>query len=136
MSRTTKVLFVLLAAVFGAGGIASLAGAAAIRDSWEALGVSDGLGTLIAALEILAAVGLIIGLRRPEVGVAAAVGIVALMIGAVTYHVRAEDWPGLGGPIVLGSLAAAAAYTARGALRRPGHTRAAAGRGGSQPVPR
>jgi hypothetical protein len=111
MSRTTKALFILLAVVFGPGGVASLAGAAAIRDSWEALGVSDGLGALIALLEILAAIGLIIGLRRPEVGVAAATGIVALMIGAVVHHVRAEDWAGLAGPVILGVLAAAAIDT-------------------------
>ncbi len=117
MSRTTKTLFVLLALVFGIGGLASLAGAAAIRDSWTELGVGDGLGTVIAMLEILAAVGLLVGLRRPVLGVAAAMGLVALMIGAIIYHARAQDWAGLTGPLVLGLLAAAAVHTARPHLR-------------------
>lgn len=124
MSRSTKILFTLLAVVYGLGGLASLFGAAAIRDSWARLGVSDSLGTVIAALEILAAIGLLIGLRRPPLGVAAATGIVALMLGAVVYHVRAEDWAGLAGPVVLGLVAGAAIYTARDSLR--GNARAGA----------
>lgn len=118
MSRTTKSLFILLAVAFGPGGVASLLGADPIRDAWAELGVSDSLGTLIALLEILAAIGLVIGLRRPRIGIAAAGGIIALMIGAVVYHVRAEDWAGLAGPITLGLLAAAATYTARNTLHR------------------
>ena len=117
MSRTTKILFIVLAAIYGAGGLASLAGAAAIRDSWTKLGVSDTLGNVIAVLEVLAAVGLLVGLRRPVVGIAAATGLVALMLGAIVYHVRAEDWAGLAGPVVLGLLAAATVYTARQQLR-------------------
>lgn len=112
MSRTTKTLFVVLAAAFGVGGVASLAGLPAIRDSWAKLGVSDDLGNLIGVLEVLAAIGLIVGLRRPAVGVAAATGLTALMIGAVIYHLRARDYPGLAGPLTLGLLAAAV-YTTR-----------------------
>ncbi len=125
MSRTTKILFIVLAVAFGPGGVAGLAGADVIRDSWEKVGVSDTLGTIIAVLEILAAIGLLVGLRRPVVGVAAAAGLVALMVGAVIYHIRAEDWAGLGGPVVLGLLAAATIYSARSVLQQPGRASAA-----------
>ncbi len=96
MTRTTKILFIVLAIAYGLSGIAGLTGASAIRDSLTKLGVSNTLGILIGVAEVAASVGLIIGLRKPVIGVAAATGIIALMIGAVTYHVRAHDWAGPG----------------------------------------
>ena len=80
--------------------------------------MSDGLGTTTGVMEVLTAVGLVIGLRRLPLGIAAATGLVALMVGAVIYHLRAADWAGLGGPIILGLLAAAAVHTARRNLTR------------------
>jgi len=111
MSRTTRTLFVVLAVAYGSGALAALAGAAAVRDSWAEVGVSDGLGTAIGLLELAAAVGLLLGLRRgwTPLGTAAAAGLTALMIGAVAYHVRADDALGAAPAAVLGVLAATAA---------------------------
>ncbi len=129
MSRITKVLFVLLAAVYGSGAVAALAGAAAVRDSWEKIGVPDGLGTVIGLLELAAAAGLLLGLhpRLSWLGTAAAAGLTALMIGAVAYHVRADDSAGAGPAVVLGLLALAAAVLSWRDRRSPARDVGSAG---------
>lgn len=107
--RSVRVLFIFLALVFGGGALAAHAGADAVRDGWTELGVSDGLGTVIALLELAAVAGLLIGLWRTPFGAAAAAGITLLMVGAVIYHVRADDYAGAVPAVVLGLLAGTAA---------------------------
>lgn len=116
MNRGLNVLLLLLAVVFGVGAIVALAGSPAIRDPWADIGVSYGLGTLIGVLELAGAAGLLLGLRWRPLAVAAACSLTALMIGAVTYHVRADDTAGAAPPAVLGVVAAALAWRS---LRRP-----------------
>ena len=41
--------------------------------------------------EVAAAAGLLIGLAWAPLGIAAAAGLVLLMIGAIVFHVRAKD---------------------------------------------
>jgi hypothetical protein len=62
----------------------------------------------IGALELLAAVGLLAGLAVWPLGVAAGIGLVLLMIGAIVAHLRAGDKIKVFAPaLVLGVLALA-----------------------------
>ena len=52
------------------------------------LGVPPRLWSGIGVLEGCAVLGLLVGLVRPAVGAAAAVGVVLLMLGAIAAHIR------------------------------------------------
>ncbi|TDC61263.1 DoxX family protein [Micromonospora sp. KC207] len=84
-------LSVILAAVFMVVGVQKLVGERRIRERLDHLGVSAGLTRIVGALELAAVVGLFVGLLWSPAGVAAAVGLVPLMVGAAVYHVRARD---------------------------------------------
>jgi len=58
----------------------------ALRDR---LAVPPRLWSGIGALEGCGALGLLVGLIRPQVGSAAAVGVALLMLGAIVAHLRA-----------------------------------------------
>ena len=92
MFIATAILSVLLALGFAQVGASKVSTAA---DKMVAelgrLGVSTGLIRLIGALEILGAAGLVIGLWIGPLGIAAAIGLALLMIGAVIYHIKARD---------------------------------------------
>lgn len=45
----------------------------------------------LAVAEIAGAVGLLVGLGVPAIGIAAAIGLIAYFVGAVITHVRAKD---------------------------------------------
>lgn len=55
---------------------------------------------LLAALEIAAAIGIVIGLWWVPLGIAAAIGAVAYFVGAILAHVRVKDFTGMVGPVV------------------------------------
>lgn len=96
-------LSILLAVSFlGSGGM-KVFGHTGIVEGLNHLGVSRALGRVIGALEIAAAFGLLIGLAFGWLGVAAATGLVLLMVGAVIAHVRAGDYtdPKLRGPAIM-----------------------------------
>jgi DoxX-like family len=63
---------------------------------------------LLAACEIAGALGLLVGLWIPALGIAAAIGLVAYFIAAVGAHVRAGDVKNAGPAFFLLLLAAAA----------------------------
>lgn len=84
-------LSVILAVVMLAAAVPKLLGQAEMRDRMTALGVSAGLTRIIAILEIVGVAGLVIGLFWWPLGVAAAVGLALLMLGAAGYHARAKD---------------------------------------------
>lgn len=85
------VLAVLLAVGFALAGVQKVSGATAMMESADHLGVPRERYRLIGGLEILAAVGLIVGIFVSALGIAAAVGLVLLMAGAVAFHLRAGD---------------------------------------------
>ncbi len=101
------IVGVLLAVGFGMAGASKLAGAKQMVESAERLGFTSLLRP-IGAAEVAGAVGVLIGLIAPDVewlGVLAAVGLIATMIGAVVYHQRGGDSPQEMAPaIVLGAL--------------------------------
>ena len=55
------------------------------------IGVPPSWLPILAGLEILGAVGLIVGLFVPVIGIAAAIGVILYFVGAVIAHVRAGD---------------------------------------------
>lgn len=56
------------------------------------LGVQRRMAAVIGALELAAVAGLLVGFIVPWIGIAAAAGLVLLMIGAVVAHHRAGDY--------------------------------------------
>jgi len=104
----TTTLAVLLAVLFGLLGIAKLAAAPPMRAAAEHLGYTTDQYRVIGALEAAGALGLIVGFRLAGIGVAAAIGLVLLMLGAAGAHVRNRDAANrVLVPIVLAAMAAA-----------------------------
>lgn len=91
MATATVGLAVVLALAFLAAGIPKATAAARSTAQADHLGVPRGLYRLIGALEVLGAVGVIVGLWLPWLGVAAGVGLTLLMVGAIASHLRAKD---------------------------------------------
>lgn len=101
MFIVTIVLAVLLALGYGASGLQKVTGSESGLKSADHVGVSHGRWKAIGGLEILAAVGLLVGLAVWPLGVAAGIGLVLLMAGAITYHLRAGDSAKLFGPAAI-----------------------------------
>jgi hypothetical protein len=96
------VVTALLAALFGFAGVIKLAGvrhSLAIRDH---LGVKPVQWRLIGALELAGVVGALAGLAWAPIGVAAAIGLALLILGAIVFHVRASDSVADTAPAVIG----------------------------------
>jgi uncharacterized membrane protein YphA (DoxX/SURF4 family) len=62
---------------------------------------------VLAACEIAGALGILIGIFWPPLGLAAAVGLVVYFVGAIIAHLRVRDFKGLGSPVVPLALAVA-----------------------------
>ena len=71
------------------------------------VGVPEARWPMLAGLEVAGAVGLIIGLWVPALGVAAGIGVVLYFIGAVVAHLRVDD-SDIGPALALGLVAVAA----------------------------
>ena len=108
MFIVTVVLTILLALTFAVTGGQKVAGVKSARDNADHLHFSHNASKGIGVLELLAAVGLLAGLAVWPLGVAAAAGLLLLMIGAVTSHIRAGDTIKIFGPaLALGVLSLA-----------------------------
>jgi hypothetical protein len=70
-------------------------------DSYRKAGVPESWLNGLAALLLLAAAGLVVGLWWPVAGIAAAIGLVAYFALAVGFHIRANDISHLVTPAVL-----------------------------------
>jgi hypothetical protein len=55
------------------------------------LGLSQAFWSFTGSLELLATIGLVAGIWVVPLGLAAAVGVVALMIGALSFRLRTRD---------------------------------------------
>lgn len=100
-----RILFVVLAVAFAHGAIGTLRRAPQFAQTMDRVGVPRPLAQVIVVLELLAAVGLVGGLLLPPAGIAAAAGLVCLMVGAIAFHLRVRDVRGASMPAVLGALA-------------------------------
>ena len=77
----------------------------------EVVGVPMKFLPILAALEFAGAVGLLVGVRLPVLGVAAACGLVLYFVGAVFSHVRVGDFKGIGGAVFMLVISVAALAT-------------------------
>lgn len=113
MFVATAVLSSLLALVFLGAGSSKVAKVKMQRDNAEHLGFSIGAYQRIGALQIAGAIGLAVGLWVVPLGVAAALGLTLMMIGAITCHVRAKDKPAMFAPALVLAVLAALALSLR-----------------------
>lgn len=89
---------IALIAVAGLLGLIALGSAAgklrrvpSVVESMHSVGVSDSQMRGLALIEILGALGLVIGIWIPVLGTLAAAGLAIYFAGAVVAHVRAKD---------------------------------------------
>jgi hypothetical protein len=108
MVLATVIVTVLLAILFTFSSSIKLLGAPqslAIRDH---LGVTPVLWRVIGLLELAGVVGVLVGLAWMPIGVAAAIGLALLSVGAVAFHIRASDGFAKAAPAVIAILLALA----------------------------
>ena len=90
MFRAVSLLLALLCLL---PALAKLSGRPRMRQSAEHFGIPWTRYRLIGVAELAAAVGVLLGLRWPPVGIAAAAGMLVLLTGALVLHHRAADSP-------------------------------------------
>jgi putative oxidoreductase len=112
-SLAVAVVQAVLALQFAAGGLLKLTGAASMVEMFDDIGAGAGLRVLVGALELAAAIGLLV----PRLAGAAAAGLVALMVGATITNIAVlHTSPAL--PVVFLLAAGLVAYTRRSSLTR------------------
>lgn len=104
---TYVVIIVLAAVAYGYAAVLNFVGAESVKAVADRVHVSQKWMIPFGVLLALGAVGLLIGLRIPVLGIAAASGLVLYFIGALSAHIRAHD-RGFGGAIIFLLLAVAA----------------------------
>jgi hypothetical protein len=73
------------------------------------LGVQESSLPILGILKAAGAVGLLIGIGMPRIGIAAAAGLVLFFVGAIIAHLRARDYSlGRGMPVMFLLIAVAA----------------------------
>ena len=77
----------------------------------ETVGVPLKCFPLLAACEFSGALGLVLGIWWPILGVAAAIGLILYFVGATVSHLRVSDVKGIGPPAFMLVVAAAALAT-------------------------
>jgi uncharacterized membrane protein YphA (DoxX/SURF4 family) len=102
------IVTILLALLFAFSSSIKLLGARQSLQIRDHLGVSPVLWRLIGVLELAGVVGVLVGLIWRPIGVAAAIGLALLSVGAIAFHVRASDGFVKTAPAVVGVLLAVA----------------------------
>jgi hypothetical protein len=74
-------------------------------------GVPESWMTTLGVLKTAGALGLLVGIDVPVIGIAAAVGLIVFFVGAIIAHLRGRDYSL--GPAMLFLLLAVAALAAR-----------------------
>jgi hypothetical protein len=63
-----------------------------ILTNMVSVGVPQSWITMLGALKAAGALGLLVGIGVPSIGIAAAVGLVLFFVGAIITHLRAHDY--------------------------------------------
>lgn len=87
----TIVLAIVIGALFLVTGGVKVLGVKQSLEIRDHFGMQPGLWRTIGALETAGAVGVLIGIGVPALGVAAAGGLAALMLGAIVSRVKVKD---------------------------------------------
>jgi len=74
----------------------------------EVVGVPLKYFALLAACELAGALGLVLGIWWPAIGVAASIGLVLYFVGATVSHLRVRDVKGIGPAVFMLAVAAGA----------------------------
>ena len=85
------VVTIVLAVLFTFSSSIKLLGARQSLEIRDHLGVTPALFRVIGLLELAGVVGVLVGLAWAPIGIAAAIGLALLSVGAVAFHVRASD---------------------------------------------
>jgi hypothetical protein len=96
------IVTALLAALFGFAGLIKLFGVRQSLEIRDHLGVKSGQWRVIGLLELAGVAGVLVGLVWAPIGVAAAIGLALLVLGAIVFHVRASDSAANTAPAVIG----------------------------------
>ena len=97
MSLIATVLCVVLAVVFTVAGLNKFSGSEMAEAAPEHLNISVTFYKVAGVLELLGAIGLIVGvLAAPFLAGLAAACLAGLLVGAVVLHIRAGDAFGIG----------------------------------------
>jgi hypothetical protein len=98
----TVIVTVVLAILFTFSSSIKLLGAPQSLQIRDHLGVSPTLWRVIGLLELAGVIGVLVGLAWAPIGVAAAIGLALLSVGAVAFHLRASDGVAKTAPAVIG----------------------------------
>lgn len=91
MHIAAVVLSLLLAIAMLGSGVMKLMGTAQMTENMRVVNVSVPQMRVLGVLEVLATIGLVVGLWVPGIGIAAAIGAAVYFAGAVVAHVRAHE---------------------------------------------
>lgn len=109
MNRAYMTITVLVAAMAAFSGVGKLRGDPKIvHVIHEVVGVPMKYFPLLAACEIAAALGLVLGIWWPYLGVAGGIGLAIYFVGAIVSHLRVNDVKGIGPATFLLALSVAA----------------------------
>lgn len=89
--NAVPVLAGILVVAFSALGVAKLVPVAAMRSRAAHVGFTVAAYRRIGGLEVLAAVGILVGAAVPAIGALAALGLLLLLGGAIIVHLRNGD---------------------------------------------
>jgi uncharacterized membrane protein YphA (DoxX/SURF4 family) len=112
MDTAYLVIAILLAAMLVFSGLGKIR-----RDPRQMLVVHEIVGVplnyfpLLAACEFAGALGLVLGIWWPSLGVAAGIGLVLYFVGAIVSHLRVGDVKGIGPAAFMLGVAAGALVT-------------------------
>ena len=101
MSIVTVIASLLAAAVLAGSAATKFLGTRFSTETAAHLGLSPALNRVVGICETAAVVGLVGGLLWWPLGIAAAGGVMLLMLGALTFHRRAGDSMATAAPALL-----------------------------------
>ncbi len=97
MHTAYLVITILFASMVAFSGLGKIRGDPRIVNViHKTVGVPMKYFPLLAACEFAGALGLVLGIWWPPLGIAAAIGLVLYFVGAVVSHLRAGDFEGIG----------------------------------------
>jgi hypothetical protein len=96
------VVTALLASMFAFAGLIKVFGVRQSLTIRDHLGIDPTQWRLVGLLELAGVAGVLVGLAWAPIGIAAAIGLALLVLGAIIFHVRASDSVTDTAPAVIG----------------------------------